>query len=71
MSMTFSTLRCVLVASSAMYFGLLAWIEMSRAQEVHPSKSIQVVVTTAAGGALDLVARTTSERLSESLLQTR
>jgi tripartite-type tricarboxylate transporter receptor subunit TctC len=38
-------------------------------QEVYPSKSIQVVVTTAAGGALDLVARTVADRLSPSLHQ--
>ena len=33
------------------------------AQESYPSKPIQVVVTTAAGGALDLVARTVADRL--------
>jgi tripartite-type tricarboxylate transporter receptor subunit TctC len=38
-------------------------------QEVYPSKPIQVVVTTAAGGALDLVARTVADRLSPSLHQ--
>jgi len=37
--------------------------------QTYPSKPIQVVVTTAAGGALDLVARTTTERLSEALQQ--
>ena len=35
----------------------------------YPSKPIQLVVTTAAGGALDLIARTTAERLTESMRQ--
>jgi tripartite-type tricarboxylate transporter receptor subunit TctC len=39
------------------------------AQENYPSKPIQVVVTTAAGGALDLVARTVADRLSASMHQ--
>ena len=39
------------------------------AQDGYPSKPIQVVVTTAAGGALDLVARTVADRLSPSLHQ--
>jgi tripartite-type tricarboxylate transporter receptor subunit TctC len=38
-------------------------------QESYPSKPIQIVVTTAAGGALDLVARTVADRLSPSLHQ--
>jgi tripartite-type tricarboxylate transporter receptor subunit TctC len=41
----------------------------ARAQESYPSKPIQLVVTTAAGGALDLIARNTAERLSESMRQ--
>lgn len=39
------------------------------AQEAYPSRPIQLIVTTAAGGALDLVARTVAERLSETLQQ--
>src|SRR5712691_8755416 len=39
------------------------------AQEPYPSKPIHLVVTTAAGGANDLVARAVAERLSESLRQ--
>lgn len=39
------------------------------AQDNYPSKPIQLVVTTAAGGALDLVARTVADRLSEMLQQ--
>ncbi len=39
------------------------------AQNPYPSKPIHLVVTTAAGGANDLVARAVAERLSESLRQ--
>src|SRR5262245_17238552 len=38
-------------------------------QEVYPSKPIRLVVTTAAGGAGDLVARAVADRLSESMRQ--
>ena len=41
----------------------------AHAQDTYPSKPIQVVVTTAAGGALDLVARTVADRLSASMHQ--
>jgi len=41
----------------------------SRAQQAYPAKPIQFVVTTAAGGANDLVARTVADRLSELLKQ--
>jgi tripartite-type tricarboxylate transporter receptor subunit TctC len=41
----------------------------AHAQDNYPSKPIQVVVTTAAGGALDLVARTVADRLSASMHQ--
>ena len=41
----------------------------AHAQDNYPSKPIQLVVTTAAGGALDLVARTVAEGLSTSLHQ--
>src|SRR3954462_13240237 len=47
----------------------LAWMNSARAQNDYPSRPIQVVVTTAAGGALDLVARTTADRLSEAVQQ--
>lgn len=40
-----------------------------QAQDAYPSKPIQLVVTTAAGGANDLVARAVAERLSESMRQ--
>jgi tripartite-type tricarboxylate transporter receptor subunit TctC len=39
------------------------------AQEFYPSKPIHLIVTTAAGGAGDLVARAAAERLSESMRQ--
>jgi tripartite-type tricarboxylate transporter receptor subunit TctC len=48
--------------------GLLAAASV-RAQDSYPSKPIQLVVTTAAGGALDLVARTVADRLSASMHQ--
>jgi tripartite-type tricarboxylate transporter receptor subunit TctC len=41
----------------------------ARAQEPYPSRPINLIVTTAAGGANDLVARALSERLSESMRQ--
>ena len=48
--------------------GLLA-AACAHAQEGYPAKPIQVLVTTAAGGALDLVARTVADRLSASMHQ--
>src|SRR3954469_11038448 len=47
----------------------LALMSPVRAQETYPSRPIQLVVTTAAGGALDLVARTVADRLSASMHQ--
>ena len=47
----------------------LALMSPVRAQDTYPSRPIQLVVTTAAGGALDLVARTVAERLSDALHQ--
>ena len=41
----------------------------TRAQQAYPTKPIQFVVTTAAGGANDMVARTVAGRLSELLQQ--
>src|SRR5262245_31569037 len=43
--------------------------DAAHAQDSYPSKPIQLVVTTAAGGALDLVARTVADRLSASIHQ--
>jgi tripartite-type tricarboxylate transporter receptor subunit TctC len=57
------------IALSALGMGLLFSALPTAAQEGWPSKPIQLVVTTAAGGALDLVARTIAERLSASLHQ--
>jgi tripartite-type tricarboxylate transporter receptor subunit TctC len=55
--------------SVALAVSLAALTVRVGAQDAYPSKPIRLVVTTAAGGALDLVARTTAERLSESLGQ--
>jgi tripartite-type tricarboxylate transporter receptor subunit TctC len=67
MSMSFDART--IVASSALCLGLIASGGHACAQESYPSKPIQLVVTTAAGGALDLIARTTAERLAESMRQ--
>jgi tripartite-type tricarboxylate transporter receptor subunit TctC len=48
----------------------LTWLVGSvRAQDSYPSKPIHLIVTTAAGGAGDLVARAVADRLSESMRQ--
>ena len=62
-------IRLLAIISFAMSLGLVCLLTSSPAQAPYPSKPIQVIVTTAAGGALDLVARTTTERLSETLQQ--
>ena len=49
--------------------GLCVTTDKTRAQQAYPTKPIQFVVTTAAGGANDLVARTVANRLSELLQQ--
>jgi tripartite-type tricarboxylate transporter receptor subunit TctC len=54
-------LMCAALSSFAAHIG--------GAQESYPSRSIHLVVTTAAGGANDLVARALAERLSESMRQ--
>ena len=56
------------VVVSALGVALLS-AASAHAQDNYPSKPIQVVVTTAAGGALDLVARTVADRLSASMHQ--
>lgn len=56
-------------AFSVLCLALSLPVESVCAQDSYPSKPIQLVVTTAAGGALDLVARAVAERLSESLRQ--
>lgn len=62
------SLACRNVAAlAAICMGLSA--PTATAQDGYPSRPIQLVVTTAAGGALDLVARTLSDRLSEALGQ--
>ena len=56
--------------------GALAWcialnlcVLSASAEQLYPSKPIHLTVTTAAGGAGDLVARAVAERLSESMRQ--
>ena len=65
----FGACRRGVMAVSALCLGLIASFEPSRAQDPFPSKPIQLVVTTAAGGALDLIARNVAERLSEAMRQ--
>ena len=60
-------LKCV-AALSAIGIGSLS-AAPARAQDNYPAKPIQLVVTTAAGGALDLVARTVADRLSAAMHQ--
>ena len=69
MSASRSSIQALAVAVLAGGASLLCPSTHGNAQSAYPSKPIQVVVTSAAGGALDLVARTTAERLSESLGQ--
>jgi tripartite-type tricarboxylate transporter receptor subunit TctC len=57
------------IKSLALCLALIVANAPAHAQDTYPSKPIQLVVTTAAGGALDLIARTTAERLTESLRQ--
>src|SRR5262249_26959214 len=62
-----TNLKCVVLLS---LFGIrLLSTDAAHAQDSYPSKPIQLVVTTAAGGALDLVARTVADRLSASMHQ--
>jgi tripartite-type tricarboxylate transporter receptor subunit TctC len=58
------------VCAAVMVLGV-AWLPAGTvtAQDGYPAKPIQLVVTTAAGGALDLVARTIGDRLSASMHQ--
>src|ERR1700704_4475409 len=67
MSKSLDPIRCIAVALAAFSLGLM--VSPGRAQDSYPSKPIQLVVTTAAGGALDLVARTVADRLSASMHQ--
>src|ERR1700730_8470540 len=60
-------LKCAVVLS-VLGIGLLSAVAV-RAQDGYPWKPIQLVVTTAAGRALDLVARTLPDRLSASMHQ--
>ena len=60
------------ISSASFSCPCLPWLlsaDAAHAQDSYPSKPIQLVVTTAAGGALDLVARTVADRLSASMHQ--
>jgi tripartite-type tricarboxylate transporter receptor subunit TctC len=54
---------CAVFAAGSIFAG------SAHAQDSYPSRPIQLVVTTAAGGANDLVARAVAERLAEALGQ--
>lgn len=62
-----SKYACWLAALSALCLGWICPNGAGRALDAYPSKPIQLIVTTAAGGALDLVARTIADRLSASM----
>jgi tripartite-type tricarboxylate transporter receptor subunit TctC len=62
-----TTLKCCAVLS-VLGIGLFS-TPSAHAQDNYPWKPIQLVVTTAAGGALDLVARTVADGLSASMHQ--
>jgi tripartite-type tricarboxylate transporter receptor subunit TctC len=57
------------IAFSFMVAVVMTLSNSGHTQDAYPSRSIRLVVTTAAGGALDFVARTVAERLSESMGQ--
>lgn len=52
-----------------LFVALNPWMGFACAQDRYPSKPIQLLVTTAAGGANDLVARAVAERLAEAMGQ--
>src|SRR5258708_12479701 len=62
-----TNLKCCAVLS-VLGIGLFS-AASAHAQDNYPWKPIQLVVTTAAGGALDLVARTVADGLSASMHQ--
>src|SRR5688572_17820223 len=54
---------------TALCVALTLFSGQARTQQPYPSKPIRLIVTTAAGGAADAVARALAERLSESMRQ--
>jgi len=60
-------LHAIIASVSCLVLNQLA--QPASAQETYPSKSIHLVVTTAAGGAGDLVARALGDQLSQSMAQ--
>jgi tripartite-type tricarboxylate transporter receptor subunit TctC len=61
--------RSALVLALALTIAALLAAAPSLAEDAYPSKPIRLLVTTAAGGANDLVARALAERLAESMSQ--
>jgi tripartite-type tricarboxylate transporter receptor subunit TctC len=61
--------RFLVRVASALCVALNEYPEPVSAQEAYPSKPIHILVTTAAGGAGDLVARALADRMSESMGQ--
>ena len=61
--------RFLVLVASALCVALNEHPEPVSAQEAYPSKPIHFLVTTAAGGAGDLVARALADRMSESMGQ--
>ena len=60
--------RSLVLVASALCVALNVYPEPVSAQEAYPSKPIHFLVTTAAGGAGDLVARALADRMSAELL---
>lgn len=51
-------------ASAALALGMLGFAGSARAQDVFPSRPVRIVIPTAPGGNLDLLARTIAEKMS-------
>jgi tripartite-type tricarboxylate transporter receptor subunit TctC len=65
--MPMTSYRSGTMLAAALMFGALPFAAL--AQDAYPSRPIQMIVTTAAGGTGDLVARVVGDRLSEALKQ--
>ncbi len=68
-TLTMSRVFAAVASALLVLFANCVAANEARAQQAYPTKPIQFVVTTAAGGANDLVARTVANRLSELLQQ--
>src|SRR6201986_2491539 len=65
----FRAAAAIALVALAALAGAVAPLEASRADEPYPSKPIRFVLPQPAGGAVDLIARTLGDRLSESMRQ--